>query len=195
MRIGGWKTDSAFRRYNIVDERDLQEAADALDQKPPPLPHTERKPDRTRKTANHCSAITCLCWQRECTPLSQRIPDPRREWQAVPATIVRLGEQFCRRRLSSGLGQHPVWLALEGRQNHHARRMELGLESIWPRFSPGRLRFARCLCPLPTREPRFAIRSSFSQSWSPALDPDRFPDSSDTQPTALRLKLPDLSQA
>jgi hypothetical protein len=29
MRIGGWKTDSVLRRYKIVDERDLQEAADA----------------------------------------------------------------------------------------------------------------------------------------------------------------------
>jgi integrase len=33
MRIGGWKTDSVFRRYNIVDERDLEEAAQALDRK------------------------------------------------------------------------------------------------------------------------------------------------------------------
>jgi len=33
MRIGGWKTDSVFRRYNIVDEKDLEEAAAALDRK------------------------------------------------------------------------------------------------------------------------------------------------------------------
>jgi integrase len=33
MKIGGWKTDSVFRRYNIVDERDLEEAAQALDRK------------------------------------------------------------------------------------------------------------------------------------------------------------------
>ena len=33
MKIGGWKTDSVFRRYNIIDEADLQEAADALDRK------------------------------------------------------------------------------------------------------------------------------------------------------------------
>jgi hypothetical protein len=33
MRIGGRKTDSVFRRYNIVDERDPEEAAQALDRK------------------------------------------------------------------------------------------------------------------------------------------------------------------
>jgi hypothetical protein len=33
MKIGGWKTDSVFRRYNIIDEADLQEAANALDRK------------------------------------------------------------------------------------------------------------------------------------------------------------------
>ena len=33
MRIGGWKTDSVFRRYNIVDEEDLEKAAQALDRK------------------------------------------------------------------------------------------------------------------------------------------------------------------
>src|SRR5262245_2432620 len=30
MRIGGWKTPSMFRRYNVVDERDLSEAAERL---------------------------------------------------------------------------------------------------------------------------------------------------------------------
>jgi integrase len=30
MRIGGWKTPSMFRRYNVVDERDLTEAAERL---------------------------------------------------------------------------------------------------------------------------------------------------------------------
>jgi hypothetical protein len=30
MRIGGWKTASMFRRYNVVDERDLTEAAERL---------------------------------------------------------------------------------------------------------------------------------------------------------------------
>ena len=33
MKIGGWKTDSVFRQYNILDERDLHEAAAALDRK------------------------------------------------------------------------------------------------------------------------------------------------------------------
>ena len=30
MRIGGWKTPSMLRRYNVVDERDLTEAAERL---------------------------------------------------------------------------------------------------------------------------------------------------------------------
>jgi integrase len=30
MRIGGWKTRSMFERYNVVDERDLAEAARRL---------------------------------------------------------------------------------------------------------------------------------------------------------------------
>ena len=30
MRIGGWKTPSMFRRYNVVDERDLTEAGERL---------------------------------------------------------------------------------------------------------------------------------------------------------------------
>ena len=30
MRIGGWKTASMFRRYNVVNERDLTEAAERL---------------------------------------------------------------------------------------------------------------------------------------------------------------------
>jgi hypothetical protein len=30
MRIGGWKTPSMFRRYNVVDERDMSEAAERL---------------------------------------------------------------------------------------------------------------------------------------------------------------------
>ena len=33
MEIGGWKTRSVFERYNIVDESDLQEAAQKLDAK------------------------------------------------------------------------------------------------------------------------------------------------------------------
>jgi hypothetical protein len=31
MKVGGWKTDNVFKRYNIIDERDLHEAAAALD--------------------------------------------------------------------------------------------------------------------------------------------------------------------
>jgi integrase len=31
MRIGGWKTESVFRRYNIVDEADLREATQKLE--------------------------------------------------------------------------------------------------------------------------------------------------------------------
>jgi integrase len=32
QRMGGWKTDSAFRRYNIVEDRDVQDAAKLLDE-------------------------------------------------------------------------------------------------------------------------------------------------------------------
>ncbi|MGA2923078.1 MAG: hypothetical protein ABSE28_18380 [Candidatus Sulfotelmatobacter sp.] len=33
MKIGGWKTRSVFDRYNIVDEKDLADAAAKLNQK------------------------------------------------------------------------------------------------------------------------------------------------------------------
>jgi len=31
QRMGGWKTASMFKRYNIIDERDLHDAADRLE--------------------------------------------------------------------------------------------------------------------------------------------------------------------
>ena len=33
MKIGGWKTNAMFKRYDIVDEADLKEAADLLTQR------------------------------------------------------------------------------------------------------------------------------------------------------------------
>jgi len=44
MRIGGWKTDSVFRRYNIVDEADLEDAAQKIDswQEKSQLSHSQR---------------------------------------------------------------------------------------------------------------------------------------------------------
>jgi len=50
MKIGGWKTDCVFRRYNIIDERDLHEAAAALDRKQQSqishnLPAEEKRPE------------------------------------------------------------------------------------------------------------------------------------------------------
>jgi hypothetical protein len=32
MRIGGWKTRSVFDRYNIIDQRDLTDAASLLNE-------------------------------------------------------------------------------------------------------------------------------------------------------------------
>jgi integrase len=34
MRIGGWRTESVFRRYNIVDESDLRDAVVKLENRP-----------------------------------------------------------------------------------------------------------------------------------------------------------------
>ena len=51
MKVGGWKTDSVFKRYNIIDERDLHEASAALDRKRDQsqishnLPSKEKQPE------------------------------------------------------------------------------------------------------------------------------------------------------
>jgi hypothetical protein len=149
MRIGGWKTDSVFRRYNIVDERDLQGAADALG--PETVTVTPHR-TKTGKTANHC-------WQGSLLPFLSgfwiRSGNGRQCRQRSSNS-----RQFCRRRLSSGLGQRPVWLALEERTESPCAPYGAGLGIHLAAVFPGRL--AGCLCPLPTREPRFAIRSSFS---------------------------------
>jgi hypothetical protein len=33
MKIGGWKTESVYRRYDIIDEADITDAAQRLDEK------------------------------------------------------------------------------------------------------------------------------------------------------------------
>lgn len=47
MKIGGWKTRSVFDRYNIVDEKDLADAAAKLDREA-----QQRKSRHSRGTVN-----------------------------------------------------------------------------------------------------------------------------------------------
>jgi integrase len=52
MQIGGWKTDSMFRRYNIVDVADLHEAALKIDRRreKSQLSHTQPSQDPPTKS-------------------------------------------------------------------------------------------------------------------------------------------------
>ena len=99
MRIGGWKTDSVFRRYNIVDERDLEEAAQALNRKKEAsqtkevdtcvtIPH-RKKTSRNPTLARYCAAMSCWCREQESnlqgtkyrrilSPLRLPVPPSRR---------------------------------------------------------------------------------------------------------------------
>jgi hypothetical protein len=60
MKIGGWKTKSVFDRYNIVDEKDLADAAAKLDQKA-----QERKPRHSSGTVTSKIEHKGRKWYRE----------------------------------------------------------------------------------------------------------------------------------
>ena len=51
MAIGGWKTAAVFKRYDIVSEDDLPEAAHRLDEKCRPLKEQEREAESENSQA------------------------------------------------------------------------------------------------------------------------------------------------